>query len=290
MNRVVLVTGASGGIGRLLLPALRSAGWTTRCLVHRRPVSGADELVPGDLRDAASLALAVRGANAIVHLAATTHARSSSAYERVNVDGSRALVHAAAAASVARFLYVSTRAISPEGGAYSRSKQRAEDAVTDSGIEHVIVRLPEIYGLDGSEGVDDIIRRARCGSTIFVIGSGSDEICPVHAADVIPPLVAALTSPSAVNRTFTLAGDCMSVREFAERCDTAFGSRSRIVGIPRLAVSATSVASRLLPLPIFPDQLSRLQAPKPLASPDARERLGFEPKALAVHLAALAAG
>lgn len=289
MSRVVLLTGASGGIGGALLPALRAAGWTTRCLVHRRPVDGADELVPGDLRDGESLTRAVLGVDAIVHLAATTHARSTVAYDRVNVDGTRALVRAAAATAVVRFLHVSTRAISPEGGAYSRSKLRAEDVVRNSGIEHVIVRLPEIYGLGGSEGVDDILSRAQRGSAIPVVGSGSDEICPVHADDVIPPLVAALVSPSAANRAYTLAGECMSVREFAERCNAAFGSRGRIVGIPRLVVSAAAVGSRLLPLPIFPDQLTRLRAPKPEVSPEACEHLGFEPQALEAHLAVLAA-
>ena len=289
MSRVVLVTGASGGIGRALLPALKSAGWTTRCLVHRRPVEGADELVPGDLRDDESLARAVSGADAIVHLAATTHARSTGAYDRVNVSGTRALIQATAAAKVARFVYVSTRAISPEGGAYSRSKLRAEDVVRNSGIAYVIVRLPEIYGLDGREGVDDILGRARRGSLIPVIGNGSDEICPVHADDVIPPLVAALVSPPAANRTYTLAGNSMSVREFAERCSAAFGSRSRILGVPGSVVSAASVASRFLPLPIFPDQLARLRAPKPLASSGAREHLGFEPRTLAAYLATLPA-
>ena len=289
MTRVVLVTGASGGVGRALLPALKSAGWTTRCLLHRRPVEGADELVSGDLRDDENLARAVSGADAIVHLAAATHARSASAYERVNVDGTRALARAAAAAEVVRFLHVSTRAISPEGGAYSRSKLRSEEVVKKSGVEYVIVRLPEVYGLGGSEGVDDIIDRARRGSAIPIIGRGSDEICPVHADDVIPPLVAALVSPSAANRTYTLAGDRMSVREFAELCNAAFGSRSRIVAIPQLVVSAAAVASRFLPLPIYPDQLARLRAPKELASPGVLKQLGFEPQALAVRLAALAA-
>jgi nucleoside-diphosphate-sugar epimerase len=290
VSPVVLVTGASGGIGRALLSALRGAGWTTRCLVHRRPVDHADELVPGDLRDVESLTGAVLGANAIIHLAATTHARTTSAYDRVNVEGTRALVRAAEAAAVGRFLHVSTRAISPEGGAYSRSKLRAEDVVRSSGIEHVIVRLPEVYGLGGSEGVDDIIRRAQRGSAIPVVGSGSDEICPVHADDVIPALVAALVSSSAANRTYTLAGECMSAREFAERCNAAFGSRSRIVGVPRLVVSAAAVGSRILPLPIFPDQVARLRAPKPGISPEVCEHLGFEPQALEAHLAVLAVG
>ena len=55
----VLVTGAAGGVGPHVLRALRVHGWTTRALLHRRPVSEADEHVRGALEDAASLKAAV---------------------------------------------------------------------------------------------------------------------------------------------------------------------------------------------------------------------------------------
>lgn len=288
MRGVVFVTGAAGGLGRQVLPALQRAGWSTRCLVHCRDVDGADERVFGDLASSAGLSEALDGASAVVHMAAITHARSATAYHPVNVEGTRRLVRAASAARVSRFVHVSTRAISPHGGAYSRSKLAAEEIVEAEAGDHVIVRLPEVYGLGGTEGVDGIFDRARRSATILLVGNGDDEICPVHAEDVVAPLVTALEPALAGRHTFTLAGDCMSVHQFAVSCRDAFGGRSRIVGVPEPIVRAASAVSRLVPLALVPDQLARLRAPKPPASPRARPELGFEPRPLAVRLAELA--
>jgi NADH dehydrogenase len=280
---VVLVTGGSGGLGRRLVRALRGEGRRVRCLVHHRPVPEADETASGDLRDPGALERAATGVDAVIHLAAVTHARSERAYRAVNVEGARNLLEAASRAGVGRFVHASTRAIDRSGGAYSRSKADAEDAVRASGLAFAIVRLPEVFGVGAAEGVDAILARARAGRPVPVVGNGSHEVCPVHADDAVAALAAALEAPP--GRTYTLAGECMSVRVFAERSIVALGSRSRIVGIPEAAVAVLSRVSRALPLPLYPDQLARLRAPKPAPTPEARAELRFEPRPLEEALA-----
>jgi nucleoside-diphosphate-sugar epimerase len=246
-------------------------------LIHRRAVVGADELVRGDLEDAASLRKSLRGADAVLHLAAVTHARTSASYNAVNVDGTRALL-AATPANVKRFVYVSSRAVAPEGGAYSRSKLAGEVEVRASDIPWVIVRLPEVYGAGQSEGVDDIIRRARRGAPILVVGRGDQELCPVYVDDALSGLVAALSS-SVDRETYTLMGDCMTVREFAARASEAVGARnSRVIGIP--VVAAGTALARFVPLPLYPDQLARLESRKPVSAGDAATDLGFQTRPL----------
>jgi nucleoside-diphosphate-sugar epimerase len=280
LSRLVLVTGASGGVGRALLPVLRASGWRTRALVHRRPVEGADETTTGDLADLTGLEAAVHGADAVVHLAAVTHARSPHAYDRVNVEGTLRLLTAARAGGAGRFLHVSTRAIDPTGGAYSRSKAAAERAVRESGLAFTIVRLPEVYGAGGGEGVDAVVARARSGRPILVVGDGADEVCPIPLEDAVAALAAALEREQAVGKTYTLAGECMTLRAFAERCAAAFGTQSRIAGVPVPVVAALSRLARVAPLPLAPDQLDRLRAPKPGSDPTARDDLGFAPRRL----------
>jgi nucleoside-diphosphate-sugar epimerase len=280
MARIALVTGAAGGIGRALVPVLRAEGWRVRGLVHRRPIDGADEVVAGDLRDAASLARAADGADALLHLAARTHARRPTDYEEANVAGTGRLLEAARAAGVARFVHVSTRAIDARGGAYSRSKLEAEGLVRSSGLAWTIVRLPEVYGAGSAEGVDDIVERARRGALIPVVGRGDDLVCPAHVDDVAGALAAAVASPRAEGRLYTLAGECLTMREFARACIAAFGGRGRIVGVPTPALRGLMLVARVAPLPFYPDQLARLRAPKPRPSPEAAADLGFLPRAL----------
>jgi uncharacterized protein YbjT (DUF2867 family) len=175
---------------------------------------------------------------------------------------------------------VSTRAISRDGGAYSSSKSEAEGIVSASGVPFVIVRLPEVYGVGGAEGVDSVIERARMNRSILLVAAEAAQVCPAHAGDVVPALVRALESRRALGKTYTLAGECMSLGAFARGCIEALRSTSSIVVLPTTGVRALGLLGSILPLPIYPDQLSRLLAPKPAASIDAAADLGFAPRTL----------
>lgn len=287
-RRVVLVTGASGTLGRPVCSALVTRDWTVRALVHRTAVALADEHVRGSLEDASSLTRAVEGAHTVLHLAALTHSRNPRRYDQINRVGTVNLVDAARTAGASRFVLASTRAISPEGGAYSRSKNAAETAVAASGLDYTIVRLPELYGAGGSEGVDRIIGLARAGKAIPLVAADTEVICPAHFDDVVPSLVEALENERAVGKTYTLAGDCLTLRAFAESCVTAFESASSIVDLPLTAVRLVATLGRFLPLPVYPDQVARLLAPKPRISEDAVDHLRFRPRSLEEGLRSLA--
>jgi nucleoside-diphosphate-sugar epimerase len=283
----ILVTGASSAIGLRVVEQLRGQGRPVRCLVRRRPVANVDELVRGDLGDASTLDAAVQGAEVVLHLAAVTHARRSRSYVETNLMGTQRLLDAAARHGVRRFVHVSTRAISDAGGAYSVSKRLAEEAVREAPVEHTIVRLSEMYGGAGAEGIDRIVSRARRGAAIPVVGDGADRLCPMHVDDAVAALVGAVAAPLANGRTYTLGGECLTTREFAEACARAFSTKSRLRRVPVAAVVALGVLGRVLPLPIYPDQLGRLRAEKPPASPEAERDLGFRARPLAEGLASL---
>ncbi len=256
--------------------------------MHRRPVSIADEHMEGALEDPPSLARAVHGVDAVLHLAAITHARRPGLYDQINLQGTVSLLDAARTTALDRFVFASTRAISPAGGAYSRSKNAAERAVERSGLRYTIVRLPEVYGAGGTEGVDRIIELARRGRPIPLFGADSGQLCPAHADDILPPLLEALESGRCLDKTYTLAGDCLTLREFAHACVDAFNSKSRIIDLPLIAVHALAAAAKLLPLPVYPDQVARLLAPKPGVSPEAFDELCFRPRSLKDGLESLA--
>jgi nucleoside-diphosphate-sugar epimerase len=275
-------------VGSRLLRELGVQGWRRRCLVHRRPVGDTEETLTGDLADPSSLHDAVDGVTAVAHLAAVTHSRSPGQYFKVNVRGTQNLLDAALAGDVRRFLFLSTRAISPDGGAYSRSKHLAEQAVRACALEWTIVRMPELYGVGNSEGVDRIIARARHGGRIPVVGRGDDVLCPVHVDDAVPACARALEAPEAVRYTYTLAGACLTMRELVSLAADSFGRRPRVIRIPVPAVAVLGTLARVAPIPVYPDQLARLRSPKPPLSPKAEADLLFRSRPLHDGLAEVA--
>jgi dihydroflavonol-4-reductase len=163
----VLVTGATGFVGANLVRELLADGATVRVLVRpasdRRTLTGLDvETVEGDLCEPGSLGAALRGIEILYHVAADYRlwARDPRELYRVNVDGTRALLRAAAASGVGRVVYTSsvgTLGIPPDGtpgtestpvslsdmvGHYKRSKflgEREAERAAGQGLAVVIV-------------------------------------------------------------------------------------------------------------------------------------------------------
>lgn len=158
----ILLTGATGLVGSRLLPRLVDAGHTVRALVRRDlDLPAGATAVRGDLDDPASLAPALDGIEAVVHLAALFRTQDEAAIWRANLDGTRHLIAAARAhAPGARLVMASTSNVydddSPRPGresdacapaaAYPASKLAAEALLRDSGLTWSVLRLPFVYG------------------------------------------------------------------------------------------------------------------------------------------------
>lgn len=166
-SRVALVTGATGFIGSHLVEALLARQWRVRCLVRKTSVlrwlpTDDVSLINGDVAQPGDdLERAVRNVSVVFHLAGLTSTTSDSAYVAVNVEGTRNVVRAmqkvapdallvfcsslaAAGPSIRRPLN-ETDPPSPVS-AYGRSKLTAERIVEESGLDHLIVRPPAVYG------------------------------------------------------------------------------------------------------------------------------------------------
>lgn len=158
----ILVTGATGLVGARLLPRLADAGMACRALVRRgKDVPAGIETIEGDLFDPASLAQAVDGVSAIIHLAAVFRTPDTDLIWKSNLEGTRGLIAAAQAhAPNARFIMSSTSNVynrdNPRPGretdpvapeqAYPASKLAAEQALQASTLNWSILRFPFVYG------------------------------------------------------------------------------------------------------------------------------------------------
>lgn len=158
----ILVTGATGLVGTRLVPRLTAAGHGVRALVRTgKPAPDGVERVEGDLLEPASLAEAVTGVTAIVHLAAVLRTPDADLIRRSNLDATRNLIAATREhAPDARFLMASTGRVYGAGlhrpareddpanavEPYPASKVRAERELRESGLTWGILRLAFVYG------------------------------------------------------------------------------------------------------------------------------------------------
>lgn len=278
----VLVTGASGLLGRAVAAATLVAGHEVRTF-QRRPsgVPGASDLL-GSVTDAAALARAVDGVDAVVHLAAKVSLAGDPAeFDTVNVGGTRALLAAfsAAAANDAatdagarRFVYVSSPSVAHAGasivgepampadpvrarGDYARTKAQAEllSLAADSpGLHVVAVRPHLVWGPGDTQLVARIVDRARSGR-LPLLGHGAALIDTTYIDNAAAAIVAALERADEVHgRSYVITnGEPRPVAELLAGICAAAGVRApawRVpAGLARTAGSVIEAAWRIRP-------------------------------------------
>jgi len=258
MRGTVLVTGAAGLVGTHACRELAARGWTVRALVRdeakaRERLNGvAVEFAVGDLRDTAAVTTAVRGANAIVHLAAIAIERAGQTYEAVNTDATAVLLAAAREAGVARFLHMSQNgASSASPHRFLRSKGIAEDLVRASDRASSVLRPSVIFGPE-DEFVNVLARLVRLSPVAYPLpGGGTARFQPVAVGDVAKAVAVCLERDATIGHAYALGGpEALSLREITQRVLEAMGVHRTLVSAP-VAVLAplVAVAQRLLPNP-----------------------------------------
>jgi nucleoside-diphosphate-sugar epimerase len=251
----VLVTGASGFIGRRLASALARRGDRVVCLVRPtsdvRPLQALPiEFVQGDLGLPDSLGRAAAGADRVFHLAGTIQAADEAAFDSANVLGTRNLVEAClrAPARPGRFIFVSsiaaagpspavnplTEADEPRPvSAYGRSKLAAERLVLEAGaaMPVTIVRPPNVLG-PGSKELEAAARLLRWGLTPS-FGSAGTRTSLIDVDDLVAALLLAAESPLSAGQTyFVTDGHDYGWPEVAAAVAEAYGRPRFSVKVP----------------------------------------------------------
>jgi len=221
----VLVTGATGFLGGHLIEEMARGPHVPVCArrqgsdTKKIDALGLEKAV-FDLTDRDSMIQALKGVDAVVHLAAYyTFTGKKELYDKVNVRGTGDLLSACQEAGVRRFLYCSsTEAMGPVSDPpgnedsplnpqyeYGRSKARAEELVRSSGLDWTILRPSGIYG---PSNVDDVsyyfITSFKGFASKFIIGSGKNYIQFVHVKDVVQAFVKTLDSPASIGGTYII--------------------------------------------------------------------------------------
>ena len=283
---MILVTGGTGFVGPKVVHALRAQEREVRCLVRKPGRAGTlkawgCEVVQGDVTDAESVRRAAEGCEAVVHLVAII-AGSRADFDRVMTGGTQNAVAAAKAAGVRRLVLMSALGVSEQTRTlvpYYEAKWAMEEAVRDSGIEHVVFRPSFVFGRDG--GILPLfVRQVRWSPVTPVLGSGDRRLQPIWVEDVAAHFAGAVDLPAAANRTFELVGpDRVTWNELYDRIARTLGKRRGQVHVPiLLARAGAAVIERLPRAPLTRDQLTMLEAGDNVGdSVPAREAFGIEP-------------
>jgi len=213
----VLVTGATGLVGRALVAQLLSEGGQVRAYVRRDDAGlrGASVHVAiGAMDDVPRLESALTRVHTIVHLIGGVWPEPGMSYDLLNRDSTEAAVIAAHAADVKRFIFLSFVGADPAStNEFLAAKGRAEEHITASPLEHAILRLPPI-----AEGLGETLQRLARGRGAGIPGKGTQRVNPVSLRDVVAAIVAADAREAEVNGTWEFGGgEIITLEEAAAR-------------------------------------------------------------------------
>lgn len=230
----VLVTGATGFVGRRLVPALLEAGHEVRAMTRRpHDYAGPGDPVFGDVDDPGSLAPALDGVDVAVYL---VHSLDDADFERKDADAARAFGAAAAASGVRQIIYLG--GLGADGGdlsAHLRSRREVESLLGAGGVPVTVLRAAIVVGAGGISW--ELTRQLVKNLPAMVVPRwAATRSQPIAVDDVVAYLVGVVDVERALGRVFEVGGpDRLSYLEMLQQAaELMHGHRRPIITVPVL--------------------------------------------------------
>lgn len=234
---VVLVTGASGFVGRHLLRRLASRGHRIRAAARSgRPeeeVGGGNvSWVRADVTERDALTGLARDCDAVVHLAGVRKEEGEATFRRVHVEGTRHVLEEAARMGVSRFVYVSALGSAEGEDAFLASKREAEAAARSSGVPSVVLRPAVIFG-PGDHFTSAVVRWLERFPCFLVPEAWNGLVQPVSIEDVVDALCQCVERDDVLDETYSLPGpETLTLVEAARTVADVKGWRRGVFTVP----------------------------------------------------------
>lgn len=281
MSQRVLVTGATGFVGRYVVRQLHEDNFYVKILVRkdsdRTPIEGAyDEAAIGDVKDAPSLRKACENVDAVVHVVGIRKEAKGQKFDEVVVEGTRRLVEAArASGTVKKFVLQSALGTGPDANNdYHRTKYEAEQIVSRSGIPYTIFRPSFILGKDAGllKEFENLLKMPL----LPLPGGFKTRAQPVYVKDLAHMFSLALREKHTDGNTYEVGGpDICTMKDLLEHVKEKKGYKFRLmpsVPIPLLQPGAYLMDLVLPNPPVTPTELKMMKAANTLPA-GALERL-----------------
>ncbi len=297
MSKLVTIYGGSGFIGRYVARRMAKAGWRVRVAV-RRPneaifvktygVVGQVEPIFCNIRDDASVAQSMRGADAVVNCVGILQEAGRNTFAAVQTDGAERIARMAATAGISQMVHFSAIGADLESVSdYGRSKAAGEAGVLAHMPNAVILRPSIVFGAE-DKFFNRFAGMSRIGPILPIVGANT-EFQPVFVDDLAQAAVMGVTG-TAAGGIYELAGpERDSFRGLMQRMLDVVQRRRLIVGIPmfaaRLMASVFELGHKLslgiVPLALTRDQVRSLSVDNvPIGTELGFADLGIEPTAM----------
>lgn len=291
---MILVTGATGLLGRHMVPALLEAGYQVRCMVRdgqkaRLAPGNGPDYVQADVTDPSSLLEACRGSETVIHLVAVIREKGAISFDRINVRGTRQVVDAAEKAGCRRFIHISALGVRQDPAyRYVYSKWLGEQAVRGSRLAWTIFRPSVLYGR-GFGFFDRMAQSLKTFPPPFApVPAAPSRFQPMAADDLARCVVLALADPDTAGKTYELGGP--EHLTYGQMLDIWLAStgRRRVklpVPLPLMRLVVPVMERLLTDPPVSSVELKQMELDN-TADPDAVVKyFGFQPRTLTRGLA-----
>lgn len=253
---MILVTGATGFVGRALVPWLAARGFAVRA-ASRKPldaIPGVESIAVGDLGPDTDWSEALRGVKGVVHLAGLAHvldptrASDPTPYMRANFEGTVHLAREAAARGARQFVFMSSvkvhgsdtngrvlseRDVPQPDEPYGESKWLAEQGLAGmDGLDPVILRPTLVYGPGVQANFLRLLDWTARGKLI-PLGRLRNRRSFVGLGNLCAAVEACLRHRQAPGHTFMVSdGEDLSTPDLVRRMAKALGREARLVDVP----------------------------------------------------------
>lgn len=237
---MILVTGATGFIGRALVRQLSNTGQEVRVLLRpsprspRLPKGVPVEVSVVSLNDARGVRAALRGVDQVIHLASAASLGRRGSLLHTDIEGTRTLAQAANDAGIDRFLFLShVGADRASAFPIHKAKGIAEEHIRRSGVPYTIIRSTIVFGPE--DGLtNNIAKTLRSVPFLFPIpGDGKTLLQPLWVEDLVTALVWSLQNPETINQTFEIGGgEYFTFRQIVETIMAVTRTRRALLPIP----------------------------------------------------------
>jgi uncharacterized protein YbjT (DUF2867 family) len=247
MSKLVTIYGGSGFVGRYITRRMAKAGWRVRVAVRRpneamyvKPYGTVGQVEPVlcNIRDDASVAQVMQGADAVINCVGILASNGKNTFEAVQADGATRVARLAAEQGIAKMVHIS--AIGADANSesdYSQTKAQGEAGVLAHMPDAIILRPSVVFGTE-DEFFNRFAGMTRMGPVLPLVGAET-KFQPVHVDDVAKATELAVTTDVAAG-VYELGGpDVASLRDL-------MGTMLGIIRRRRLVLNMPFFAARIM--------------------------------------------